>query len=72
MNPVELAFLMCGCCLLVCLWLRIRDLQHEIDCDHRYFEWWMRSLEARKEDKPDVEREAVEEDGFEESDEDDG
>lgn len=39
----------CACFIL--LWLRIRGIEAQAERDARYFEWWMRSMENRKEDR---------------------
>lgn len=42
------------CCVIGFLWMRIRAMQWEREADYRYFQWWMSSLENRKQDRPEV------------------
>lgn len=35
----------------VILWMKVCRLEWEAQQDHRYFEWWMASMENRKVDK---------------------
>lgn len=42
------------CCTITFLWLRLLALERQRENDCKYFDYWMRSLEQRKEDKPDL------------------
>lgn len=42
------------CCAIMALWLRIRELEYQIDNDNKYLEWYLRSLEERKADKDEA------------------
>lgn len=35
----------------IILWLRIRGIEAQAERDSRYFEFWMRSMENRKQDR---------------------
>ena len=35
----------------ILIWLRVRGIEAQADRDSRYFEWWMRSMENRKQDR---------------------
>lgn len=51
------------CVITVRLWWIHRELRDEVDIDHGYFDWWMRNLEIRKQDKPETRTEnALDED----------
>jgi hypothetical protein len=43
------------CVMIARLWWLITDLRDEINRDHNCYENWMRGLEARKQNKPEVE-----------------
>ena len=47
---------LCGLAILH-LYGIVNEMGQKQDRDGRYFEWWMRSMENRKADKPEVESE---------------
>jgi hypothetical protein len=36
---------------LLFIWWRLKDVEYQAGKDADYFEWWMRSMENRKQDK---------------------
>lgn len=40
---------------LIWLFLKVTSVEDRAERDARYFEWWMRSMENRKQDKEEME-----------------
>lgn len=59
-EPMEFLFaIFVVAAIFLALYLRaeILDLRAQQEKDSSYFEWWLRSMEARKEDSPEMNRE---------------